>query len=653
MLSETEIFNTEKQHYVGKFVFAPHIGNIVRIELPEDKEIFTISAKDLPVPRIKVLNDFIPIFAQSTVEYPSQPVMAVFGKDVENVDLYISEINIVMNEENNDEDTPIQAGVPFKFTSGNISDFFKNENNVISSKFEVLNHSETILGAQKFYANESDGKMCIKTASAWPLHVRDTVADVLKISRHDVHIFPQPYSTTFDQLLIQPSMICAVAAIASKKIGAMVEIQESISSWQPHTTYELSTQLDENNKPVAHRIDVKVDFGAYPLFTEEACYGIMGGLVPTYKMDALQITITPFKSNRCPSIFFCDLGYGIALAATEQHFNYLIHKLRTNPFRWRLENITETFSIRDNVKRSQDAKSIPVMINDCSVESDFEKKHVAYSQISAKNRIARSIISYSRGVGISCGQGVHGFSNRFPYLVQYSASMTMSEKKKMAVSIGYNMNRPLKKIARDMIQNYFAIDTDDITFTDINDETVKDVGPAVLFRSTGMIPKLIENTCLALKEKVDAGETLPISVENYSTSYDTSAFFASCCCGSMVIDMHIDTVRIVPVIDHITARLKLGKVYNTTSLADGVRHMISRTISEICPCADNRADIDLLIRSNPNNLPGSSASLIRGLTTSALTTAISQAMTYNIQKIPITENDLMNILLHQGEKHEA
>lgn len=651
MSNYAEVFDKKQEHLVGKLFRAEKCGNITEIELPEDKNIITVSASDLSVKNVKILNDYVPVFAENKSEFCGQAVMAVFGPDIESVETYIREIKINIEEENI---SPVTENLDsFVFKYGDVSKYFKNTDRIVSSDSYIDSHCKTLLSAQRIIAKIESGTVFIKDPSQWPLHVRDSVATALQICKDQVYISSEYVHTEYNQLVINPSFAAVITATAARKSGMMCELQVSMSSWQPKSHYHFETELDENNRILAHRATVDIDLGTSPVFLNEICNHIISGLVPQYKTNALEIIINPVKSNTHPISFFADLGYGISFGATENHFNFVLHRLHISPSAWRIENLKEINPLSDRFRKGVDARSISKTVEEAAADSYFERSNSVYDQISVKSRLGRSIMSYSRGIGISCGQGIQGFSNAFPYVPQYGATVTVSGNKKVLIGVGFQMDRHLKRIYREVVQKYFDVDYQDISFEDINNPEITDAGPGVLSRGVGLIAGIIENACKNIKKRMNNGDMFPITERGFYLNTENAPYFESHCSGTIVIDMHLDTVKIVPVIDHVTARIKCGKVFDSDLMSESIRHLISETISEICPYAENLSDIDIKVRSNPNIAAGSCSSLIRGLTSASLTTAISQALSYNIPKIPVSETDLMSILIYQGEHHAA
>ncbi len=648
----SEIFDNSKTRLVGKIVRATEIGNIDAIDMPDDKNIVTIASEDLSVKKIRILNDYIPVFAESRIDYAEQPVLAVFGQDIESVEQFIEKITLHITPDKI-QTKELYSEHPVKFRHGDIEKYFRNPERIITSDSFVEAHCETLLSAQRILAKIEDDIVYIKTASQWPLHIRDSVAFAMQKPANKVYIVSDIVHSDYNQLVLNPSFASVIAATAARKTGMLCELQISMSSWQPETLYHFETDIDENNRILAHKVNVDIDLGFYPTFVDEICNHIMTGLVPLYKCNALSIQINIKKGNVPPVNFFVDLGYGIALAATENHFNFLFHKLHISPSEWRLENLRDINPISETVRKSSEPQAIGKTLEETVADSFFERSHAVYTQMGIKNKLGRSIMSYSRGIGISCGQGIQGFSNKFPYIKQYSVKVMLSENRKVEISVGIQTGRHLRRIYREIVQDYLDVDYQSISFININDESIRDAGPSVLSRSMVMIPKMLVSSCRKIKDRQEQGASYPISEESFYLNSEEAPYFESQCCGTVVVDLHIDTVRIIPVIDRVTARIKCGKVFDAQALKESIRHIISETIKEVLPYADNLSDIDLKIRGNMKLDPGSCSSFVRGLTIASLSTALSQALSCNMIKLPVSETDLMAILRKQGEQHAA
>ena len=117
----------------------------------------------------------------------------------------------------------------------------------------------------------------------------------------------------------------------------------------------------------------------------------------------------------------------------------------------------------------------------------------------------------------------------------------------------------------------------------------------------------------------------------------------------MAIDLHIDTVMLSPIIDNIWVNFHLGHVFDMDRLLNKARHTITAVLSDICPRSTAKCNIDIKIDQDGTFTASSLTAGLRGLTTAALTAALSQALGHAIRRIPVTSDDILGI----ARKHPA
>jgi len=119
----------------------------------------------------------------------------------------------------------------------------------------------------------------------------------------------------------------------------------------------------------------------------------------------------------------------------------------------------------------------------------------------------------------------------------------------------------------------------------------------------------------------------------------------------VAIDLHLDTVMLSPIIDNIWVNFHVGHVFDTGRLLSKARHTITTVLSDICPRSSAKCNIDIQVFQD-GNFPASSITAgLRGLTTAALTGALSQALGYPIRRIPVTSDDILGIAILQHQNN--
>ncbi len=652
MPDQSELFDLTKKHLSGRLVTSTvSAGRIADISMPSEnqfKHMLVLSAADFGSNGdMKVMDDELPFFAREEVDYKGQPVLAVFGYDPEDVELFCKQMKVSYQIRQDSEDYKgTQYGAPFIWSFGNTDEFFTPTAKTFKSQFEISSFSNTMLGDQKVFAVKRDGKFHIRVASQWPIHVRKSVAEALGCGIENVIIYPQQYYAPYDQLIITPSVLACIAALAAEQSGELVQLCSEMVSWQPRIRIEHETALQPDGTLLADKVDCSVDLGAFPFFSAEVCHNVLAGLVPVYPLKAVDVSIKIIKSSSPPANFFGDLGYAMALAGTENHFSQLATSLGVQPGIWRLNNVKDmgpnNTRISESVKQSTNLKKLQNSIKAIIDQSWYSRKYASNTQKRIFAMKMNPIVNYSRGIGIAAGEGVMGFSQQFNASAKYSLSVTMNEDQTLTVNTGMQGDKAMVGIWKDMIRQFVDIHPEDINFLDVNAPEIMDLGPSTLSRKVGIVSSLLMKACSELARKLTFSR-LPVTV---STDYEaelTDPFYFSSSTGAVAIDLHIDTVMLLPVIDNIWVNFHLGHVFSMDRLLNKARHTITTVLSDICPRYIGKCNIDIKIDQDGSFIASSLTAGLRGLTTAALVNALSQAMGHPIQRIPVTSDDILGI----------
>jgi len=646
---ENELFAVNKKHLTGKLITSTiSKGFIESIELPqnESKKIVVLSAADFEERNyIDVMGETFPILVKDEVSYKGQPILAIFGEVSEDVELFCREVKISYRIPQTAETSTSQPfGEPFNWSFGNTDEYFVQGSKTLRTTFSVGSHSSNMLGDQKVCATMDKGNLQLQLETQWPVHVRRSVANVLDLPFDKVQLDLQPYFALFDQLIIAPSMLACIAAKATQKTGELIRLFAPLISWQPKMDFEFKTVVLQDGSCVAGRYKCSIDMGAFPIFPKEVCYNILSGIVPVYPMKALDVTIKILKSSTPPANFFGDLGFSMALAATEDHFSQVALAYGQQPGQWKLEQLKEcgdkSSPVSESVRETVSFDNLPRTFKDVLSSSWYSRKFAVNSQKSIYLKKVSPFINYSRGVGIATGEGIIGFSRQYNAMVKYSLAVTLDKDNKVIVNTGMQAGKNMQIVWKRAIKQFLDVDEDYITFKDINDEDIIDIGPNVLSRRIGLVTNLLVKACSEIAKKKTFAR-LPITVTAFSEADSADSCYFSSCFGTVAVELHIDTVSLSPVIDNVWARFHMGHVFNMQQLISKARLSIFSVISEVLPNWSGKCNIDLNITQDGDYSLSSLTAAIRGLTLASLVNALSQAIGRYVNTVPITENDIL------------
>lgn len=644
-----DLFDLQREHLVGKMVFTDRCdADIISIEVPEFNDITIIGSSDFQNANIEMFGDSIPLFAESHSYYVGQPVIAVFGNDWASVDAFISKVKINYSEETNTkiDDKPV---FEYSWKKGKLAPFEEaDEKHIIRSKFVVKRHSVSLLGNQRIFASYSEGKLDIQLSSQWIPHIKKTISSCLGLNHNSINVHPIQFQALFDQLLIGPEIASAIASCAAIKTNGFVEFSMPMTSWQPEVTFSIATMIDDQSMPIIQKANITAELGAFPIFASEYAYSLIAGIIPSYNLEGALVNVGIYKSSNVPAAFFSDLGYSVALLACESHYSELVSKCGLRQSDWRSQ-ILEKSEIKEALCLGSLSTYLKKTLDEAVEDSWFERNYASNNQIKASKSLIPSFMSYNRGVGLACGQGVQGFSNKFNYLSEYAISASYTSEGKLVVYCSVMPRPEVQKVWLDVIKQNLDISSGNISFE--NSSQKSDIGPDVLSRNIKFIPSLLDVLSKEINTKLKAKSvSYPIMETVCVNNVEKKELYESGTCGTVIVSLSLDSVMLVPKIDHVWARIRFGKVYNKELVINRLRQLISRTIDEFCPCAQNTYSIDINIHENATMDASSASSLVRGLTAASLVSALNQAFGHVVNQLPISENDILDIIKMQTKE---
>jgi len=638
MLDTSDILNLNRPHMTGRIITAPKGCTSARsISVPSQGNILVLSAEDMGKNRIEIDKMMIPVLAGDTIDYAGQPIIAVFGNDTDSTEQICRQIKIDYSDVDEEKDrTEVFKEDSFKW---GIKEPQGEEYKTVTTTFKETRHSETLMSCTRILAaKDEEDNVHIMAPSQWPAHMRRSIATVLDVPTSKVIIHESRFYSSQDQLLFAPSFAASIAAVAAMKTGKLMELVLPMSSTQPEIEITTTTTLDAEGKPVFQKSVARADLGAFPYYANEFIKSIFAGCNPVYKVKGLEIDVTINKSPLSPAVFFGDLGFSVALTATEKHYSKVAVQSGKIPSLWKIENCGGEI---EKLRTSDLTEKLPGTIEQCTEISEFSRLFSVYSQPSLSGSTLTSYLGYRRGVGIACGEGVQGLSNEEPELHRFQAEMVLYEGGRLEVVGGVAFKRSMVDICSDIVLSILDLKRENIVFRNTDEEDKLDMGPYALSRSICFFPQAVMDGCRLIAKKLKKGEPFPIreSIGKVHKIQDQS-LFNSHTCGCLALTVEIDPVLLVPKVNKVWARLSMGKVFDMVRLKHKAIRKIISAVQDVFPGYYSSFDIDLEVESDPSIMPGSVSSLLSGLTKSAATEAIELALGKPVEKMPLTADDI-------------
>lgn len=627
-------------------------GSIIGISLPkQDKRFFLLGPKDIAGTNVMdVYGEEQPLFASSEISYKGQPIVALFGPDAETVEVKSREIEIDFQLTAEVQPFhPKHEHSPIQYSWGNLEESFAQAASVYEKEYtdrRVWTREDTVSHVTTWL---EDGRLHVQAPTQWPFHVRDTVAAVCGRTKKSVIVYPMPHFSTKDEKLLQPSSLAAIAALATLKSKSKVQVSSRFPTYKSPVVITRKTALDQQGKPIAEQVDAIVDQGAFPLFTAELFKQILAGLIPLYQLQAFYAQVRIVESHSPPSHFFGDLGYSSALFSTEAHTSAIARHLQVNPSNWRMKHYG------DGKERAKVLETLPVsrlrdLIGTTCTVSDFARHCAAYELQRHMKRPLSAFLNYTRGIGISCGAGISGFSVTSPYHSSARISVTLDSNNHVLINSSFYPSRKITSLWRSVIAKELSIDGETIQFVDNDTSMMVDTGPEVLSLDVERSVMMLSECCRGIKAK-RFQEPLPITESATAKSLYTGsqALFSSKNWGCLILELEVNTITLEVEIRRAWGRFSFNNPPDLKRLRLKFRHIINESLSEcnIIPIHREGAPpiMDIEVDAfGEDAFPTSATSALRAMVMAAASSALSQALNCEVTAMPITSEDIIGYI---------
>lgn len=623
-------------------------GSLASIKLPPDEKRFLpIDSSDvIGENSIHIFTESFPLLAESHVSYKGEPLVAYFGPDFEAAIARSKRIEFEYGE-NSEQEKHIHS--PITYSWGDLDKVFLSGKNFFERTYydRILttgnnNFTEVI-------AYTEDDLLKIEVPTQWPFNVRENVAAICQRTQKSVVVYPQSHFSPKDEKLIEPTILSCIAALAALKHGGKVVLRDRNPIVKSPFKIFRMTALDEENRPIAERVEVVIDQGAYPLFTTELFKQVLAGLIPLYPLQAFEAEVKIVESSTPFSHFYGDLGYSSALFSTEEHASLLGRYAQMSPANWRLKYYGES------EERSKVIETLPFgklrdLITLTTTKADFSRRYGAYELQRRSKKPLSPFLTYYRGIGIACGGGISGFSSESPYHRDAKIAVTLDTNSQIIVNTSYFPSRKTVQLWRSIIAKELAVEQTSIKFVENDSSKMVDTGLEVLSLDVERSAKMLVECCRIIKNK-RFQEPLPIteSVTAKSIVSGDLSLFTSQNWGCIIIEIGFNTVTLESELRRVWANFSFNNPPDVDQLRLKFKHIISETLNE-CNIksvyrADSKPTIDIAVdRLGEQILPTSATSALRAMVMACVTMALSQAFNQEVTAMPLTSEDILQYI---------
>ena len=526
--------------------------------------------------------------------------------------------------------------------------------------------------------NDNRENLRIYTATQWPHHVKRSVAGVLGLDSETVTVNPTLVSFHLDGKIWYPSLVACHAALAAWISGSPVmlmltKVEDFLYSPKRNgAEIEISSALGEKGEILCSKLQVKLNLGAEAVFEDEimdhTCLGALG----VYNHRSFKISGAGMRTNIPPQGPMAGFGLSQGFFAAERHISRIADALGQDPAEWRKNNFLDKNQTLGTGTALKDPPPLAELIDTVAAMSDYHRKWASYELL--RNRRRGQKINFIgeplRGIGISTAYQGNGFLNKIDAVNNCTVELTLEKDGSLEIKTslissgtGYIVNW------QNMAQKILGVDPALIRLTN-DTKKAPDSGPGTLSRNIGVLTRLVELCCNAiLKQRFR--DPLPITVKRSSRPIKDPGWvqekivdheaFARPGWGAVVVEIEIDSVSLEPAIRGVWFAADGGKILSqhraSLALRTGITTALGWTCREKLYYRDGKIPYALYQGYNfyaPAEIPPITVDFIPNENSSpkgigdlpfccvpaAYVQAVSQALDYPFEKIPLGTQDI-------------
>jgi len=572
--------NTRKMLFAHLIRSSIPRGTISSISIPDlPKGYFSITGNDLPgLNIISVFSEKMPLLCTDTINYEGEPILAICGPDettvlniCNNVIIeYDTDYSFLSFENYHDDQI---SGIK-KFIRGTVESKFKDANTIIKGNYTTSVQTLPITYPMGAVAKYKNNLLEITTASQWPFHVQKSVSDVCGIPKKEIIVNIEPYHHTYDEKLILPSIYSTLAAVLAIKSGKQVRIVAEpsqilkFSIKRPQVKIHRKSAINKSGKIIAEDIEICVDTGAYPLFTDEILSQIILGAASIYSITNLRIKAKAIRTSLPPMNVFKGCGIGMGVFSAETHFSKIAKQKEMNPVDLRLEYLPK-INLKlptGGILKQISQRDLLIRISE---KSDFYRKYSAYDLLNKRQNKKLEKQELLRGIGISIGYAGNGFTRKRENREAYSMEVRLDQNDKLYISSSSNGTTP-GNIWKETAGRILGLTSSSIEIVKGNTTILPNSGPSFLSNDLSIMTNLVERCCIGIK-KHRFHKPLPIIEKRSFKSpgkdiWDADKLkgmpFNALSWGAAVVEIELNPVFLRPVIKGIWTIFDIGRIYD-------------------------------------------------------------------------------------------
>ena len=631
------------------------IKNISIKNLPKNYYFFT--ADDFGENNyIQTLDVNFPILAKSEIHYKGEPVAIIAGEDLNILEKLsqLVELEIQKIALNHSKETPYAQRIIKNGKAKKNEEFTKlfNKKNhdVKGSWTEVLN-AQSLSEPNGAFCEIEKGILNIYTPTLWPTHLQENLCRVLNLKKEEICIkktesnSPHTNNIWYNTIL---AIITSFVTIKTKKASKLVLSCDEHIRYMTHKspiTIKIRTSVKKDGLIEANQILIEFDSGYNNPFASEYLDRLVIACNNIYIFKNFEIIAKAYESNNAPVSFNIESIDSQVFFAIENQINKIAKVTGLSPVEIRIKNFSKKLSIpfTFNIENKEE------IFNTLEKTSDLKRKYYAYS-LESKNKNLQTANKSNiplRGVGISCafnGVGYYG-TNIFKNTQKIKTTL---EKDGTFTINALPPSSSTLEIWKKKVNELLDIDTKQIKLINDYDFNKELNIPESVNSNLSVMNHLLQKCCLDIQSK-RFRKPLPITsikgltqkqLKSWNKEKFTGIPFFALSFATCFVEIEIDPIIYKIKIKKILVIIDAGKIELPEVAQTSIKHSIEHTLTELVFAQSLECNNIYISFMHSENSPIQLDGLISKVLPAAFTSALTMAISKEINTIPIQTDKL-------------
>ena len=500
--------------------------------------VVVVSAKDIPVNYVAMLENDMPFLAEDIVRYVGEPIILIAAptkeladnaKECVEIDYEILPHNFDMLQSENGKVKIFKENNVYKdilIEKGDLKEAQKQSDKLIEIEVRTGFQEHLYLEPQGIIAIPERDKIVIRGSLQCPYYIKNALDNMFDNKKH-ITVIQVTTGGAFGGKEDFPSLLAGHAALLANKCGKPVamfydrEEDVKVTTKRHPSFHNDKAYVTKDGKIIGLDLNLILDGGAYctlsPVVLSRAALTACG----SYYVPNVRVSAKAVATNTVPGGAFRGFGGPQATFAIEMLIEKIANELNISPLDVRRKNLLSEGKDTATGQILKYSVSTKETLDDVLKMSHYQQKYLDYHKTNQvildklKNDAypKNSPNDKLKGIGITTFQHGAGFTGTGENKIQGKIRVEINAEGKPVIYTAITeMGQGEQTAFRIMLSDVLEIEMDDVILSEVNTDYVPDSGPTVASRSTMIVGELIVRSANELIEKL----TVALNKENNS-----------------------------------------------------------------------------------------------------------------------------------------